>query len=112
MIFLIILMSMFYLTTLGYIGPKIGKWAYDRDGLDFRYKHNATTLATFVCILLPIAAPIVLGIWLSKHEFEKRDSRISRKQKREIMEAEHKKELARINAETIAIQEREAGIIS
>lgn len=106
----IILGVMIYLTVLGYIGPKIRSFAYDRRGLNMGTSDGASCFAFFSCLLLPVFAPIILGLWLSKHNFEPRENRISRKQAKEIKGAEHRKELARINAETIAIKEREAGI--
>lgn len=106
----IILVSMLYLVLMGYIGPKITSWAYSRNGLDFATHDGSACFAWFTCIFLPLAAPVVLGVWLSKYEWEPRSERVSRKQAKEIKEAQHRQELARINAETLAIQEREAGI--
>jgi hypothetical protein len=110
MIALYILASIFvYLVGVGYSIPKIYNYCYSRDGLDWQNDASAWS-AAFGGIFFPLTLPIFIGVLVSKHKFEPRENRVSRKQAKEIKAAEHRKELALINAETIAIQEKEAGI--
>jgi hypothetical protein len=54
-------------------------------------------------LTLPISAGLLMG--------QDKTARTEKKHQRQIDEARHKQELAKINAQTIAIQEREAGIL-
>lgn len=58
-------------------------------------------------IFWPIGVPTLLGI---KAGGTSRETRTKNRRTRELEEAKHKQELAKINARTLEIQEREAGI--
>lgn len=63
----------------------------------------------FSGVLWPIVLPAGLGTSIvSAMSSQSRMSRAKRRQEQEIIEAKHKKELARINAETLEINERAA----
>jgi len=72
---------------------------------DFECGHWWTEM--FSALFWPAVVPLALGHKLSGFDNE---SRIDRKHERQVEEAKHKQELARINSETIRIKEMEAGI--
>lgn len=59
-------------------------------------------------IVLPFVIPTVICFRLST--LDRGSNRVEKRRQKELEEAKHRKELARINAEALALKEREAGI--
>ncbi len=90
-----------YLLCAGFTYPLFER-TYDKMGF-----YDSAGAAAVSCVFFPIVTPVLVGRWLTTlNSADRREA----KRMKELREAEHRQELARINARTIEIQEREAGI--
>ena len=102
---LIIFLSVFYCVGVGAAFTVIGEKCHPHD-----YWESPGPF--FGSLVWPIFIPALVGSHVG-HAVINRGSRESRTEKRharELDEANHRKEIARINAEAIELQEREAGM--
>lgn len=96
--------AIMYLIMAGFFYPKIFNH-YNKT----MYRGDATTLAFFSAAAWPAVLPIAMGRAVSTSNFTYVPRQEVKNQK-EIQQAQHKLEIARIRAEELAIKEKEAGI--
>ena len=96
MIVYLVLSISTYLFMTGLSAPKFFHYYYE--GSPNMYKGNAQCSAFFSSVAWPLMLPVALGIWASKIELSF-DSLREKKKQREIEDAKHKHELARIKRE-------------